>query len=337
MAGVLRLVPDVFREFFFLEKAQREVSSRSADQQTRIRDFLTAADARMAAAEALTGGDQVPAALILYREGIVFTIRAVLESRGRDSAETTADAAFRGLAALIDAGEAPPPPDGFESVRALLSDTRPLAFDELPSSEASSKRSQVETFALWLRGLVDARSVGQLKWSRALRMGTVALAVIAALVFGINKMVAPKNIALGKPVQISSRRPQCPPGTGEVGLPPSGLVDGNTGGNYDICTNYEVRPWVTVDLQSVRRISKIVAYYRGDCCWGSYDLPAVLEISEDGTNFQEVARRTTAYSATDPWVTKLDKPSARYVRVRVDSNESRELVMTELEVYAPRF
>jgi hypothetical protein len=32
MAGVLRLVPNVFREFFLLEKAEREASSRSADQ-----------------------------------------------------------------------------------------------------------------------------------------------------------------------------------------------------------------------------------------------------------------------------------------------------------------
>ena len=337
MAGALRLIPDVFREFFLLEKAQREAASRSADQETRIRDFVAAADARLMAAESLTGQDQVPAALILYRDGIIFALRALFESRGRSSNEQTADGAFRSLQSMIDAGEVPRPPDGFEAIRALLTDPRPLAFDELQASEALAKRSESETLAIWLRGLVDARTVRQIKWSRALRIGTIGLALIAVLGFGIGKLLAPKNIALGKPVQMSSRRPQCPPGSGEAGLPPSGLVDGTVSSTYDICTAYEVRPWVLLDLQQVRRISKVVVYDRGDCCWGSYDLPTVLEFSEDGTNFREIARRTTAYSATDPWVIPVSRESAKLIRLRVDSNESRELVLTELEVYAPRF
>lgn len=298
---------------------------------------MTAADARSAAAESLTGSDQVPAALILYRDGILFTIRALLESRGRDSTEQTIEGAIRGLTALIEAGQVPVPPDGFEGVRALLCDTRPLAFDELPSDEALAKRSEVETTALWLRGLVDARTLGQIKWSRIRRLGMTGLILFAGMAFGVSKVAAPKNIALGKPVQMSSRRPQCPPGTGEAGLPPSGLVDGTVSPAYDICTNFEVRPWVTLDLQGVRRIAKIVVYDRGDCCWGSYDLPAVLELSEDGTNFREVARRTTPYSAVDPWVIKLDRQSAKFVRIRVDANEAKELVLTELEVFSPRF
>jgi hypothetical protein len=337
MAGALRLVPNVFREFFLLENAQRELGSRSAHQETKIRDFVSAADARLAAAESLTGGDQVPAALILYRDGILFTIWALLEAHRRESHEPTLEGAFRSLDALVEAGELRAGPDSFAGVRGLLTDPRPLVFDELPTPEALAKRTEVETIALWLRGLVDARTVRQIKWSRALRIGTVGLALLGVLGFGVTRMIAPKNIALGKPVQMSSRRPQCPPGSGEAGLPPSGLVDGTVSGTYDICTVYEVRPWVTLDLQQSRRISKIVVYDRGDCCWGSYDLPAVLELSEDGTNYHEVARRTTAYSATDPWVVKLDNPSARFVKLRVDANEPRELVLTELEVYAPRF
>jgi hypothetical protein len=98
-----------------------------------------------------------------------------------------------------------------------------------------------------------------------------------------------------------------------------------------------VRPCASLDLQKVRRISKVVVYNRADCCWGMHDLPAVLDLSEDGTNFHEVARRTTSYTSTDPWVIRLEHQSARFVRLRVDANEPRELVLTELEVYAPRF
>jgi len=334
---MLRFVPDVFREFFLLEKAQREASSRSADQESRIRDFVTAADARLTAAESLTGGDQVPAALTLYRDGIIFTIRALLESHRRDSSEQTAEGAFRGLAALIEAGGVQSPPAGFVGARALLTDSRPLAFDELPSGEAVAKRSEVESTALWLRGLVETRTVKQLQWSRALRIGTIALSLLAILVFGAGRLVAPKNIAIGRPAQLSSRRPQCPPAAGEAGLPPAGLVDGTVSAAYDICTAREVHPWAMVDLEQTRRISKVVVYSRGDCCWGLQDLPTVLELSEDGTDFREVARRTTAYTASDPWVVHVDKQSARFVKLRVDSNDLRELVLTELEVYTPRF
>jgi hypothetical protein len=337
MAGVLRFVPEGFREFLLLERAEREASSRSVDQEAKIRDFVAAADARLTAAESLTGGDQVAATLTLYRDGIIFTIRALLESRRRDSSEHTAEGAFRALATLIQAGEVQSPPPSLESARTLLTDTMPLAFDELPSGEALAKRSDVESVAFWLRGLVDTRTVRQLKWSRALRIGTIGLALLALLGVGVGKLVAPKNVALGRPVQTSSRRPHCPATAGEAGLPPSGLVDGTVGAAYDICTSHELRPWATVDLEQVRRLAKIVIYNRGDCCWGLQDLPTVLELSEDGTNFREVARRTTAYSAADPWVVRLDKQAARFVRLRVDSNDLRELVLTELEVYVSRF
>jgi hypothetical protein len=116
-------------------------------------------------------------------------------------------------------------------------------------------------------------------------------------------------------------------------LPPSGLVDGNKSGTYDICTNSEINPWAVIDLGQVYPLSKAKVYDRDDCCWGQYDLPAVLEISLDGTNYQEVARQMTAYTAAKPWIVPIGGKQARYVRLRVDSREPRELVLTELEVF----
>jgi hypothetical protein len=335
LAGVVKVARELLREYFLLDRAEREVSSRSADQQAKIRDFTRAGDARLAAAAALTGDDHMPAALVLYREGIVFVIRAVLEARGKEPFEQTAEDAFRSLAPLVESGELAGAPDGYADARAVLTDTRPLAYDELPAAEAFSKRAQVEATARWLRGLVDARAPRQIKLSRALRLGALGLAVFLGVGFGVYKLVAPKNIARGKPVQLSSRRPQCPAGTGVEGLSPSGLVDGTVSAGYDICTNGEVRPWATLDLLRVRRIGKVVVYNRADCCWGNWDLPVVLELSDDGSNFREIARRTKAYTAADPWVVELDHQSGRFVKVRVDSNEPRELVLTELEVYEP--
>ena len=333
MAGALRLIRDDFREFFLQEKAEREASSRSANREVRIRDFIDAADARLEAAAALHARDQLPVGLALYRLGILFAIRALLEARGRDGAQRTDAQVVDGLAELIEARQVPVPPAGFERARALLAGATPLALDDLAFIEAIDRRSDMQATAHWLRGLVDTRTVRQIKWHRALRLGVLGLAMAATVGSGVKKALTPRNLALGKPVEASSRRQQCPPGSGEMGLLPSGLVDGLVGSTYDICTNSEVRPWVSVDLQKVRRVSKVIVYNRADCCWGASDLPAVLELSEDATSFREVARRTTAYSATDPWVIDLSGEPARFVKLRVDANEAKELVLTELEVY----
>jgi hypothetical protein len=55
---------------------------------------------------------------------------------------------------------------------------------------------------------------------------------------------------------------------------PSGVVDGVRSGAYDISTNDEVRPWLTIDLLNIHKLSKALFYYRSDCCFGSFDLPA---------------------------------------------------------------
>jgi hypothetical protein len=74
-------------------------------------------------------------------------------------------------------------------------------------------------------------------------------------------------------------------------------------------------------------------YNRDDCCWGQYDLPQVLEVSTDGTNYVEVSRQPAAYTAAKPWVSAVGDKPARFVRVRVDAPIPRELVLTELEVF----
>jgi hypothetical protein len=337
VATVRRLLPDAFRELFLLKRAQQAVEGRSPDRQAKIRELADAVDARLAVVDSLTAGDQVAPALVLLRDAAILAVRAVLEARELETAEETAEGAFRKLAPLIESGELPAPPKEWTSVRSLLSDTRHLAFDELPGQEALARRSEAEALVTWLRSLVDARSVSEIKVSRAFRLGIVAILIIGAITWAATRVGTPQNIALGKPVQTSSRRPNCPPGAGEAGLPPSGAVDGNKTGSYDICTNYEARPWLTIDLQSVHKLSKAVVYYRGDCCQGAYDLPAVLELSEDGTTFTEVGRRTTAYSAQDPWTVALDGKRAKFVRLRVDANEPKELVLTEVEVYTARW
>jgi hypothetical protein len=165
-------------------------------------------------------------------------------------------------------------------------------------------------------------------------VGTLGLLAIGALVTIGARFMGPTNIARGKTVQMSSRRPECPPGSGAQGASPAGLVDGSKGGSYDICTNFEPNPWVTIDLAKEYSLSKIKVYNRGDCCWGAHDLPIVLELSVNGVSYTPQATRSTPFTSAAPWVIDLPGTPARYIKLRAESPEPRELVLSEVEAFA---
>ena len=86
------------------------------------------------------------------------------------------------------------------------------------------------------------------------------------------------------------------------------------GSPYGVHTNIDDMPWVTVDLQSVRKLKTVKIYNRGDG-WLDEVLPLALELSLDNMTFTEVSRRTTPFRQTDPWVASLDHEKGRYIRV----------------------
>jgi hypothetical protein len=326
-------IPDALWELLLLTRALRTVAARSSDQQLRIRQLADAVDERLAVVEALKTGNHLPSSLVLLRDAATLAARAVLEARGLPTTDCTLEEAFRKLDSVLQTDEHPPKPEALRRARELLGDPRNLVFDALSPADASLARSEVQATTEWLRGLVDARSAAEIRASRLCRWGALAGLALGILGGGI-RCATPQNIALGKPVQASSRRPNCPSGSGDSGLPPSGLVDGSKGKSFDICTNYEVRPWVKIELEAVHRISKVMVYNRGDGGWGLNDLPVVLELSVDGVNFAEIGRRTTPYTASDPWTVSASGQRAAVVRLRVDSDGPRELVLNEIEVFA---
>jgi hypothetical protein len=334
--GPSKLIPGPLREVLLLERALEAVEARSPDQAAKIRELATSVDARLAAAESLAAGDQLAPALVILRDAAHLVAQAVLTSRGSEDASPKAVDGLERIAELVASGQLPNPPEGFAAACELLASANRLVFDELPASEAMGRRMQVEAAVNWMRGLIEPRTSRQIKLSRAFRLGSVALVVVVSIVglaaWGIGKAVSPKNLALGKAVQLSSRRPNC--GAPGDGLPPSGLTDGSKSGTYDICTNSEMNPWAAVDLGQVQVLKRAKVYNRDDCCWGQYDLPQVFETSLDGVAYVEVARQLVAYTASKPWEVALGDKPARFVRVRADSPVPRELVLTEIEVFA---
>jgi hypothetical protein len=335
-----KTIPEALREAFLLKDAQKAVESRPAEKVAKIRSLVDAADTRATTAESLSTSDQLPAALVLLREATVLAAHALLEAKGVDREDLSAEAAFSEVQSLVDGGAVGAPPPEWTRARELLTDSRHLAFDELPRSDAFDRRSDVEAVYAWLRDQFEARSLQQIKVSRIVRVG-VAIALAAAFLVWVGvwiggKTFGAKNIAFGAPTQLSSRRAECPPGSGPAGASPQGLVDGAIGGTYDICTTSEVHPWALIDLQKAQPLAKVKVYNRGDCCWGANDLPVSLELSENGTDFSEVEKRTTPYTASDPWVVNVGGRVARFVRLRSDSPVARELVLNEVEVFAAK-
>jgi F5/8 type C domain len=322
-----------FREFVLVEGALRAVRARPPGQQETIRKLIAAADSRLSVVDSLPIGRHIPVALVLLRDAAALASQAVLEALGMAGDRPAAADSLARVAQLTQRGALPPAPAALDDVLRLFEDGHILTFDELSPEVAIARRSQALKAVTWLRKLIEPRSVSQLRYIRATRIGAIGLTILTVMACA-TQLLRSKNIALGKPVGVSSRRAECPSGSGPDGLSPSRLVDGSTSAGFDICTNAEVRPWVTIDLLAVHTLSKVIVYDRGDCCWGQHDLPSVLELSEDGSTFTEVGRRTTAYSLSDPWIVRLHGERGRIVRLRVDSDDSnRALVLNEIEVF----
>jgi hypothetical protein len=208
----------------------------------------------------------------------------------------------------------------------LLVAQDPLAFDKLPSDQVAERIQPIRLIVGWLRDLVEPRTLRQIKIQRGVRVGLLGAAVLGVVIWGLATAFAPKDIALLKPVTVSSVHPAAT-------SPPSGLVDGTRSGTYGVHTNREESPWVQVDLLDVYRINKVKVYNRGDG-WFDDGLPMTLQFSENGTDFVEVDKRTLNFGQFSPWSFNAQQKKARYVRVT--GAHGTFVALSELEVFGKK-
>lgn len=142
------------------------------------------------------------------------------------------------------------------------------------------------------------------------------------------------NLALRAEVTMSS---SCDilPAFSQGPVEPARLVDGKTERNYDACTTVEPEPWLSFDLGRRATLDRVVISGRADCCWGWGTLPLLLEVSEDGRDYELVRRRKVPFTRDSPWRTSLGHKTARYVRLRVEpgASDASEIVLSEVEIY----
>lgn len=126
------------------------------------------------------------------------------------------------------------------------------------------------------------------------------------------------NIAAGKPWTTSSSAFDCHPAQGECGGVKTRIF---------FHTKEEQDPWLQYDLGSKTQVSALRIENRQDG-EGARAVPLVVEVSDDASQFKEVARRTEDFSV---WKPSFSKVTTRYVRLRVPRKSM--LHLDDVEIY----
>jgi hypothetical protein len=310
------------REFFLLEKAQQQLEALESSRRDAVRSYYDAGNRRLNVAQDLRGPVQTPAALTLYRQGSQLLALAYLTSHGHahlDPATIGLEETFLALDKAF-ATQGVSVPATYNRARSMLVSADPLELDRLNPEEAARSVEELEATSRWLCSLVDARSPSQLKWMRAFRIGIAAAGALTLLVMLIVRLTAPKNLALDKPATASSYM---------FGTVAAGAVDGSKNGTYGYHSLQEDSPWLSIDLGRPVAIGKIKVFGRGD---GYYDqsIPLALEVSQDGTTYEQIALRNEPFSEYDPWVVRPEALVTRFLRLK--TLRRSYLVLGEVEV-----
>jgi hypothetical protein len=316
-------VREAVREFFLLEKAQEKVTALGASRRDTVRSYYEAAQRRLNVAQDLRGPAQTPAALALYRQGSQFLAVAYLTSRGQasfDLASVSVEDTFQAMERAFEADGLNVPPE-YERARPMLVSPDPLDLDRLSAEEAAFRVEELEATSRWLTRLIEARSPSELKWIRFFRAAITVVGTVFLLVMLVLRLIAPKNLALDKPVASSSAG---------FATQAAAVVDGSKNGTYDFHSQLEESPWLTIDLGRPRPITKIKVFGRSD---GHNDqsIPLALEVSDDAATYQQIALRSEPFSEASPWVVQPPALVTRYLRLK--TMKQGYLVLGEVEVY----
>jgi hypothetical protein len=152
------------------------------------------------------------------------------------------------------------------------------------------------------------REVSTLVRRQQVALGTLVLMVcLVSSVAGRLLMIhsAPTDLAAGKPFTLSSKWADCHPEQNECGNFPTRIA---------FHTLSEQSPWYQVDFGAPTSFSSATIVNRQDMAM-PLAVPLVLEVSDDGKTFREVARHTEVFTT---WWATFPPQTARYFRARVD-------------------
>jgi hypothetical protein len=310
------------KELFLLRAAEDRVRSRTPEQADLVRLYATAADQRLVSARDLASPAGAASASLL-RDALSCALRAQAASRDAslDREQLASLDISAALEALMSVGT--PPGLTWQEAHASLATSDPLFFDAMSEQKLEEVHTQLDGVVTFVRNRIDARTTRQVRIARWGRLFVAAGLLLGLLAFGLWRSLTPVSIAVGKPVRSSSLH------FGD--RPASALVNGEVESTWGLHTRTENSPWAVIDLEEPRKLNLIRVHNRGDG-WFDDCLPLVAELSLDGKQFTELARRSTHFDQDRPWRVRANGQRARYVRLRVD--RTSYLSLSEVYVYA---
>jgi hypothetical protein len=267
------------------------------------------------------------AASILLRAAVAEYLRAVEAARTPDAAPDALDPGA--MPALPDDPARPhADPSDDRRVREALAARDELYFDRLPAEDVERARWALDRAASLLRRRIEARTLVSVRGTRWGRIAAV-LAVLGYVTLQVVRAtLLPRDIALGKPVRLSSVTGKNKP-TPQDG---QALVDGDLGPT-PVSTTTEDNPSIVVDLVDSYWIDKVKVYNRADG-WFDDCLPLIVELSADGKSWEQIGRREEHFGVDPPWVVEGGGRRATQVRLRVARKSY--LALSEVEVFGKK-
>jgi hypothetical protein len=276
-------------------------------------------------------GEELGSAVLLIRSAMLLLIRAHLDRLGIEVSPTTpGDECWKRFISLSTAADL---------VSELTANQRNLFASVLGvQGEVCLAKQSEEQRKFVLRAMTrlarklpapfegDNSRVKKLQIVRWFRLSALAIGIF--LVLGLLWQIPtasdsnPDNVnyALHQKATVSLQHPAWT-------IDPSHLVDGNRA-ELGMHSNGSANPFATIDLGSIRRISRVVVYNRTDCCW-ERAVPLIIEVSEDGNKFKTVDTRNNPFKTE--WTANFSSANARFVRLI--ALRPTFLHLNEVEVY----
>jgi hypothetical protein len=307
-------------EFFSLRNAEHEVEHLSIARRIYLRSQANGAVALMRAADRLT---QPSERLGLATQAIMKLAAAVHGSLERECL----DAELSSVEATVEFLLGLPKLQPHREAIGQLCATHPSGL------RAATKHAQLRQLFGELERMLDTRTPREFMLARIARASVVALGVLGMLWL----LVTPKNVALGRDIfasSISNETPEEPLGHPRLYR----VVDGTSREHFfALATELQVKPWVTVDLGKVRRITKVVVYGRSARYFGAglppEERPLTISISTDQKKYESILTRKEPIVSDLPWSVELYGSEARYVRLSSLDPSPKRVVVSEIEVY----
>jgi hypothetical protein len=304
------------KEWFWRSNALKDAKSAStlsAPHRERLRRARLAAEfaGRMIdPAEPWYDGSALPLAISLYREAAYWVLLA-----RTNSAESPT---LRELLAETEFPAADLTPAEIALVKDALGEKTFVQTADEASDVLRRQAVACRTFvqALVRSELAAERRVTRVLFERVLRVGIVVVALAAAAIAinsAVQRAIRGPDLAAGKPWRASSKAYDCKPAEMECGGVHTAIF---------VHTVEQDNPWVEIDLGAPKKFARVEVVNRDDCC-SERAVPLVIETSNDGQEYREVARTTEPF---DEWDPTFQAVTARYVRARVDRKSLLHLV-----------